>query len=167
MSTKTGQTYIDLQNIPSSIDPGCTCRKDTEYSFHCCNAQHRRIARDIVNFFPTAASSSTGSKRRPRGTGKGPYRRRDWKARATFWLANMFNTGKIEKGIVIFILGFLLLTLGSQIYHRAVDPQSLQQIIENQTVKPKIVWVDRPRDPKLVPALEDAVNLHFSEKVGK
>ena len=30
-------------------------------------------------------------------------------------------------------------------------------------VKPKIVFVDRPRDKNLLPALTDAVNLHYSK----
>jgi len=119
--------------IPTKTTPTlrCTCPRGM-YSPSCPIEQHRSIANDINILFV-----GTGRRRRPRGVNKGSYRRRDWKASATFWLANLWDSGKIERWIIIFILGFLLLAVGSQIYQRVTDKQSLSQIIQSQTAGAK------------------------------
>lgn len=121
----------------------CTCPR-LRYSPACRIESHRAIANDVSALF-----SGTGRHRRPRGVGKGSYRRRDWKACATDWLANLFNAGSIQRGILAIGLGLVLLAVGINLYQRANDTQSLKQIIHSQVEAAKLKEQNRDLDMKV------------------
>lgn len=110
----------------------CNCPRGM-FSPNCKIPHHRAIADQINCIFVNTKgnNSGTGRKRRPRGVEK-RYRRRDWKSRAEFCLVNLFDSGKLQRGILVLLIGMLLVMLGSQVYMRVTDSRSIAQVIGSQ-----------------------------------
>jgi len=124
-----------LTTKQSNLNSYCTCPNDYQFSSKCENARHRNLAREINHIFPTAATSGTGRRRRPRGVNKGSYRMRDWKAMGTRfenWMLDVFDSKAIDKWLLSIILGLVLIMTGAQINIKVRDNQKAQRFNDAQ-----------------------------------
>lgn len=136
-----------LTTNDSNLNSYCTCPDDRIFSSKCENGRHRNLAREISRIFPEAATSGTGRRRRPRGVGKGSYRRRDWKAMGTrfeAWMSDVFDSRAIDKWLLSIIAGLLLITIVAQINIKVRDNRNQQRF--NNAQKSAAKYKEQNRD---------------------